>query len=327
MKTIITIAAFIAIHIALSAQTQYESQYMELDSTFVSVRMSGDKEKVGYLVEQDQDYLVLWTDLLGRIRIPKYEVERIEEVNEETYVADKDQVPHYSGRYHLLFNGLPQREGSSTLGITAASIDYQYSLSNRTTAGVVGSWLALSAIASLKHSFPLRDKLYLNVGGYAGGGYVGFVALPYVTATYGTERANITFGGGFSFASYESWDGEWSGTFMAAATIPLGDRVQWVTEGVWVLPRKQTGGYEWLNANGEYEGYTSEYTSYGLGYVISAIRIPLAKNNQLQVGLQIGVDQWSYKDSYYGGEYDGESYSASYTDYMPLPLISYSKSW
>lgn len=327
MKTIITITAFLAIHFGLSSQTQFESQYMELDSTFVSIRMSGDKEKVGYLVEQNQDYLVLWTDLLGRIRIPKYEIERIEEVNEETYVADKDQAPHYSGRYHLLFNGLPQKKGSSTLGLTVASADYQYSSTEYTTVGAVGSWFALSAIASMKHSVPLKDKLYLNMGAYAGGGYVGLVALPYISATYGTERANVTLGGGFSFASYESWDGEWSATFMAAATIPMGDRVQWVTEGVWVLPKSQSYSYSWQDSNGDQVGYTEEFSTYGMGYLISAIRIPLGKSNQLQVGLQLGIDQWSYTDTYYGGEYAGEYYSASYTDYMPLPLVSYSKSW
>jgi len=300
MKQVIVLTFLMFVTVGLKAQTQYASQYMELDSTFVSIKMFDNKEKIGHLVEQNEDYLVIWTEVLGRVQIPKYLVDRIEEVDEVTYVAVEDRIPHYSGRYHLLFNGLPQRKGSSTLGLTIASADYQYSLDENTTLGIIGSWLGLGAMASFKHSEQIAKNLYGTLGIYAGGFWVseGFV-LPYISMTYGNERANVTFGGGLSYIGYETSASKWSPSLFAAATIPLGERVQWVSEGAWAMPQTIESRYY------------DDYSIYGLGYIISAFRFPLKNNAQVQAGMQIGYD-----------EYQGKVYAVG-----ALPLLSYSKSW
>lgn len=313
MKSLFSLITLMFLTLCSKAQNQPNSQIERPDSILVKVHLNGGDERMGYLVELDQEKVVLWTDVLGRISIPKYAVKYIEELNEDDLIPASERTPHYSGRYHLLCNGLPQYKGAKTRSFTLGSIDYQWAKSERLTVGVVGSY-ALTAIGNVNYSVPLLKNLYGSVGGHLGLSYaLGGIFVPYASITYGTAKANITLGGGFAHISFWSWDGEFTPQAFAAATIPVGKKVQWVTETFWT---KRQNFSETYIIDGIPE--TTYESSYGTGYGTTAIRIPLKNSNCIQIGLIAGFSTWT--DYYIPNENYVEAVGA-------LPLISYSKSW
>lgn len=79
MKNVPAIFFILVLSFKSNTQTRYASQYLELDSSSAVITRIDGKEKNRYMVEQDDQRDFLWTELLGRVRIPKSGGERLRE--------------------------------------------------------------------------------------------------------------------------------------------------------------------------------------------------------------------------------------------------------
>ena len=241
MKTIITIAAFLAfaLMIVRPAAGQDTTDYIELVRKMVMVTLNDGTQKIGYLISDDGREITLETASLGNIVIPKYQIKEIRQINgqEGSYEQSWAEYP-YQTRYFFTFNGLPKRRSKNYLKTFPLGLDAQFGITEDVQVGGITTWIGAPIIGTIQGRFDLGRKVHGAVGGYAGTSSrvafaqdnPDFLAIPYGSLTFGDVSRNFMIGSGSGYASLlDGQSGERS-LIMAGGTTPMGTKAGFVLE-------------------------------------------------------------------------------------------------
>ena len=254
------------------------------DSTSIYTIIKSDgHELVGKIISMDAREVMLLTENLGEIIIPKHEISEIIKEGFNSITGLKDQV--FATRYFLTTNGLPVEKGESYIQYSLFGPDFQFGVEDRFGVGIMTSWLAVPIIANFKFTIPLAKKLNLGVGtliatgSWAASDWVG--ALPFTALTYGDRSANINFSFGYGAAGELGYI-ESRALFSTGGMVGLGDKVSFVFDAI-LVPSKtitETDGFdEW------------EYESSGFALIMPGIRFHTKRDRAFQFGFSgIRVD-------------------------------------
>lgn len=159
-------------------------------------------EYVGVILKQDAREILLQTDKLGEIIIPKHEISSIEELKGEKYVSARYAGSNiFATRYFISHNGLPMKKGDSYAMIQLAGAEYQVAIADNLTIGGLTSWIGVPIVASAKYAIRITDNLNLGIGALAGTGswaaWNTYGVMPYGSVTIGNPRVNLNLSGGY----------------------------------------------------------------------------------------------------------------------------------
>lgn len=171
---------------------------------------------IGSVITQDSLTLVLKTESLGEIRIPRMNIKSQTELKEVKKVGSEFWLPNpQSSRYFWAPNGYGLEKGSSYYqNIWILYNQFSFGLADNFSmgAGVVPMFLFAGTATPFwivpKFSIPVvENKFNIGTGAFLGtiiGEDVGLFGLLYGTTTFGSRDKNISFGLAYGFAG-----GEW----------------------------------------------------------------------------------------------------------------------
>lgn len=235
MKTIyllLILSVSLVFQIKLYAQVADTTLTSKTSEKLFIVKKNDGIEYVGKIISNDDREVLIETAELGRLYIPKHQIEKIIEISQDN-IKDGAYTgtETYSTRYFLTTNGLPIEKGENYVLLNWYGPEVQFSLDNNFSVGGMTTWLGVPIVGSVKKSFRLGTKTHLAVGVLAGSGSwalpSGFGFLGYTSITFGSRKANITFSGGAMGIAAEG-DSFSSGLLSIAGMAKLGPKVTFV---------------------------------------------------------------------------------------------------
>jgi len=207
------------------------------DSDKYIVTKNDGTEYMGTILEQDEREVLILTESLGRIYIPKHEIQSIELISNIDFRKGKylgDNL--YATRYFLTTNGLPMKKGDSYGLLHIYGAEYEVAVSEQLTLGIMTSWLGAPIVGSMKFSIAGSENLNFALGGLIGtGGWASFASiggLAYGSMTFGGNQKNLTFSAGYIGAALSGEfvsESIFSGPLVSIAGIAkLNDKVTFV---------------------------------------------------------------------------------------------------
>ena len=190
------------------------AQKLELDSVAdpsskeIVLTKNDGTEYIGVILEQDDREVLLLTKTIGKVYVPKHEIQSIEEIKEEDFREGVYLGNNlFSTRYFLTTNGLPMKKGDSYALIQLFGPEFQIALNEHFTVGVITTWLGMPLIGSVKYSVSAGENVHFAVGSLVGTGTwlsLGSVgAIGYGSLTFGNHMKNLSFTAGYAGFSLE----------------------------------------------------------------------------------------------------------------------------
>ncbi|MFA9390310.1 MAG: hypothetical protein ACERKD_10900 [Prolixibacteraceae bacterium] len=160
---------------------------------------------IGEILTQDAREILLKTEDLGEIYIPRYVIKEIKPLlsNDKKHAISEDI---FATRYFITTNGLPIKKGENYIQWNIYGPDFQFGIADNFGIGVMTSWAAIPIIANAKYSIDLGKNKSMALGLLAGTGSWALpkfgVLLPFVSFTMGDRVNNLTFSGGYGSLFY-----------------------------------------------------------------------------------------------------------------------------
>ena len=205
-KLIISILFLVFISTILSNKSSAQTDM--LNQTVVVIKDNGIKF-VGELLSIDSREILLKTEIMGEIYIPRYVIKEMHPVlSEENKNVYTDEL--FATRYFITTNGLPIKKGENYIQWNWYGPDFQFGVANNFGVGVMTTWGAIPVIANAKYSIDLGKNKSMALGMLAGTGSWALpeygLLLPFVSFTLGNRTNNITFSTGYGSLFYQEED-------------------------------------------------------------------------------------------------------------------------
>lgn len=195
-------------------------------------------EYTGFIIREDAREILIRTDNIGEIYIPKHEIKSIKELKDVDFKSGKYIGSNiFASRYFLTTNALPLTKGDSYAMIQLPGAEYRFVPIDHLTIGGMTSWIGVPIIATANYSVNIIDNFSFGAGVMAGTGswasFGSYGLLPYGSLTAGNQRMNLNFSAGFlklNFSGGEDVEGAtWSAPlYSIGGYARLGERVSFV---------------------------------------------------------------------------------------------------
>lgn len=234
----------IVVLIILFAPLVLQAQAQVGDSTEqYRIETVDGNEYIGFIVEQNNDIIVLKTERMGTITLLKVDIKKmtlinVEQLKDGEYWFENPQSTRYFWQPNAY--GLKKGEGYyQNVWILFNQVSVGITDNFSIGAGIVPLFLFAGASSPVwitpKVSIPIkRDKVNVSAGALMGtvmGEEDANFGIAYGTITFGSRDKNISIGGGYGYAG-----GDWadSPTFTLSAMIRTGKRGYFLTENYYI---------------------------------------------------------------------------------------------
>ena len=218
------------------------SQSTPKDTTLRLVEKHDGTKYIAKILSDDGRELLLETEALGKIYIPKSEVKRISEIEDVGEIKNgelREEGP-FTTRYAFTNNALPIKRHDHYAMVNLFGPEIHFAVSDRLNIGVMTTWIGSPLVAVGKYTIPTsNEKVNFSIGTMLGtSGYLnefrGFGGLHWGTFTYGDRKNNVSVSGGFGyfnsgdqFNNYEP--GVYVGTNYNYPDIPYSNKQNLIT--------------------------------------------------------------------------------------------------
>ena len=190
-----TFLVLISIITADKAQAQV-SNSIDTNKVYVIIKNDGS-EFIGKIISSDMREVVMESQKLGAIAIPKHEIKimKLLQTGDLGVAGGFISNEPFATRYFITTNGLPIAKGESYITYNIFGPDIQYGLADHLGVGVITTWAGSPIIFTTKYSFELSKNVNGAVGLLVGtGGWASSfgMAVPYGSITLGNRKSNIT---------------------------------------------------------------------------------------------------------------------------------------
>lgn len=164
-------------------------------------------EYVCEILSDDGREILISTDKLVKIYIPKSDISSIEKFSDKTSVVRGkyyDEDP-FATRYSFTTNALPIKKGTKYVVFNLLGPEVHFAISNNFGFGVLSTWIGTPLMLTLIYSFKTNsEKLNFSIGTLMGttsylNDFKGVIAMPYVNATFGDTKNNMTISTGYFY--------------------------------------------------------------------------------------------------------------------------------
>ena len=210
-----------------------QAQSTPQDTTLRLVEKHDGTKYIAKILSDDGRELLLETEALGKIYIPKSQVKRISKIEDVGEIKNgelREESP-FSTRYAFTNNALPIKKNEHYAMVNLFGPEIHFAVSDRLNFGIMTTWIGSPLVAVGKYTVPTsNEKVNFSIGTMLGtSGYLnqfrGFGGLHWATLTYGDRKNNISFSGGFGYFNSGSRNYNWNGS---SEEITYGTRDQYV---------------------------------------------------------------------------------------------------
>ncbi len=164
-------------------------------------------EYIGEILSDDGREILLNTDALGKIYIPKSEIKTIVKVEDYKYVkfGEFRSTGPFTTRYSFTNNAHPVSKGENYALLNLYGPEVHFALSDNFSLGIMSTWIASPMILALKYSIPTENpNLNFSLGTLMGtSGYLnnfrGYMGLHWANVTIGNRMNNISLAAGYGY--------------------------------------------------------------------------------------------------------------------------------
>ena len=180
----------------------------EPSKIFVIIKSDGSRF-VGEIISQDAREVLIRTEELGEVYIPRHEIREIREATVEDHIKPGEFTPAeiFATRYFITTNGLPVEKGETYMLLSLLGPDFQFGVGENFGMGVLTTWIGTPVVGSMKYSIPISQEFSAGAGLLLGTGswtWPDFaLALPYGVVTLGDRVRNINFSFGYGGITYK----------------------------------------------------------------------------------------------------------------------------
>jgi len=203
IKKLIPIVLLLTTCLCVNAQTETQDTTKQLHAI---TKIDG-MEYIGEIISDDGREVLLSTEELGNIYIPKSDIKSIVKVEDRKniiYGEFREKGP-FTTRYAFTNNALPVIKGENYALINLYGPEVHFAITNNFSLGVMSTWIASPLVIAMKYSIPTSDpKLNFSLGTLFGtSGYLntfrGYGGLHWANVTIGDRMRNFTLGAGYAY--------------------------------------------------------------------------------------------------------------------------------
>ena len=203
LLSIILISFFIIIPSNLDGQVESK------DSTFRLIEKNDGTKYIAIILSDDARELLIDTETIGKIYIPKSEVKRITLIENTDAIRNGEFLEEspFSTRYAFTNNALPVKKGNHYAMANWYGPEVHFAVTDKLSFGAMTTWIGSPFVLVGKYSFPTSNpKVNFSIGTMLGssgwlGSFQGFGGLHWATFTYGDRKRNISFSAGYGYVS------------------------------------------------------------------------------------------------------------------------------
>ncbi len=207
LKAIVLASLFCTFNVKAATPTESVAMDSIDNEQLYLVVKNNNIEYVGYILQDDGRELLINTEKLGKIYIPKADIRSIGKISDTRAIVRGEYFSSgpFVTRYIFTTNALPIRKGSNYARINLYGPEVHFALSDNFSFGILTTWAVSPFVISGKYSFSTKNpKLNYSVGTLMGNsGYMNNMktwgGLHYGNITYGTPKDNVTFGAGYGY--------------------------------------------------------------------------------------------------------------------------------
>ena len=176
-----------------------------IDTTKYLVVKNDGNEYVGLILSDDGREVLIQTESLGKVYIPKSDIKSIRPLDlvEDVKKGEFNSAGAFSTRYQFTTNCFPIKKGENYAMINLYGPEVHFAVHKDFSVGVMSTWIGSPLALALKYTRGTANpKINYGVGALIGtSGYLnsgrGFGGLYWGMVTYGDRRSNVTLSVGY----------------------------------------------------------------------------------------------------------------------------------
>ncbi len=200
-------------------------QTNEIDTNTYVITRSNGNELIGKIISDDGREVLIQTNTLGKIYVPKANIISIKKINVSKEIVNGEYRSNspFTTRYQFSTNAFPIKKGENYAAINLYGPEVHFAVSNRLSIGIMATWIASPLVLALKYTIPTKnEKVNFGFGTLLGStGYLnqgrGFGGLHWGMMTYGNRMNNITLSLGYSYIKVNNTNAYKEGNYPAVA--------------------------------------------------------------------------------------------------------------
>ena len=184
---------------------QVERDTLKSPKVYKIIKQNG-MEYVGEILNDDGREVLVLTQELGKVYIPKADIRSIRLLEEEVVESGNfREVGPFTTRYYFTNNALPIRKKEHYAMIHLYGPEVHFALADNFSFGVMSTWVASPFGLAMKYSFQTSNKkVHFSLGTIMlSSGYLfqakGWGGLHWASFTYGVPGKNISFSAGYDY--------------------------------------------------------------------------------------------------------------------------------
>lgn len=206
MRIFLILMFFVLTFNQLNAQVPAETK---ADTNTYVITKSNGTEYIGKVLSDDGREVLIITEILGKIYIPKSDIKSIVKVTDKKAIVRGEyyQSGPFTTRHAFTTNALPISKGENYALINLYGPEVHFAVTDHFNVGIMSTWTASPLVLALKYTIPTRnEKLNFSLGTLLGtsgywNGFKGYGGLHFANVTYGDRKNNITFSAGYGYTS------------------------------------------------------------------------------------------------------------------------------
>ena len=257
-------------------------------------------EYVCEILSDDGREVLILTDQLGKIYIPKSDISSIEKIKDKSSVVRGEyyEAGPFTTRYSFTTNGFPLKKGSNYAIVNLSGPEVHFAVTDNFSVGIMSTWIASPFVFVLKQSFKSsNENVHYSVGALLGtSGYLGnfsyFGGLPFANVTFGDVKKNLTISAGYGFLGSfsDSNFGVGAPILSIAGITKVGAKASFIFDSMFGFISSKTASYNYVYP---YTPYNSTANSFGF-CLMPGMRFQTKENSAFQVSLA-GVSIYDYQ--------------------------------
>ena len=164
-------------------------------------------EYIGFILSDDGREVLIETEKLGKIYIPKSEIKSIAKIEDKKSIVLDEYYASgpFTTRYAFTTNALPIKKGENYSILNLYGPEVHFALTNKFNIGIMSTWIGSPFIIATKYTIKTKnEKINLSLGTLMGtSGYInnfkGFGGLHFGNITLGDAKKNITLAVGYMY--------------------------------------------------------------------------------------------------------------------------------
>ena len=201
--------AFLFISFFMIVPSNAQAQVESTDTTLRLIEKNDGTKYIAIILSDNARELLIETQTIGKIYIPKSEVKRITLIENQDEIKNgelREESP-FSTRYAFTNNALPIKRNDHYAMVNLFGPEVHFAVNDRLNLGVMTTWIGSPLIAVGKYTIPTSNKkVNFSIASMLGtSGYLqsfrGFGGLHWGTVTFGDRKNNISISGGFGYVN------------------------------------------------------------------------------------------------------------------------------